>query len=128
MIVETSGSVENAELISNHQVDAALLQGGIKVASPDIETIGALFFEPMVFLTGPSATAPGNPALWKDLRISIGPAGSGTAAAYRDFEAVVGLPANANQKLGLTYDKAIAALMDGIIDIAVLLPQSTRLT
>jgi len=62
-LVETSGSVENADLISKREVDAAILQGGIKVADPETETIGALFFEPMIFLVRKDSDVPGNPAL-----------------------------------------------------------------
>jgi len=118
-LVETSGSVENADLISTRQVDAAILQGGIKVADPETETIGTLFFEPMIFLARQDSSLPGNPALWRKLRINTGPPGSGTAAAFLDFEAAVGLPVDANQKLGLKYDQAVPALTAGAIDVAV---------
>ena len=118
-LVETKGSVENARLISDHQVDAAILQGGIKVDAPEIETIGALFFEPMVFLTSAAKTIPGNPALWKNLAINIGAPGSGTAAAYLDFEIAVGLQPEANQHFGLSYKQAIAAIKKGKFDLAV---------
>jgi len=118
-LVETSGSVENADLISKREVDAAILQGGIKVADPEIEAIGALFFEPMIFLVRKDSDVPGNPALWKDLRINTGATGSGTRAAFDDFENAVGLSADANRKLGLQYSDAVAALVAGELDIAV---------
>jgi len=118
-LVETKGSVENARLISDHRVDAALLQGGIKVGNPEVEAIGALFFEPMIFLTAKANTIPGNPALWHDLAINIGAPGSGTAAAFVDFEAAVGLQPGVNRHFGLSYDKAISAVKSGDIDLAV---------
>lgn len=43
-IIETAGSAENAQLIANGQVDAAILQGGIAVPNPEVEAIGAIFF------------------------------------------------------------------------------------
>ena len=118
-IVETAGSAENANLIETQQVDAAFLQGGIEVSGQSTEAIGAIFFEPMVFLTQRDIEIPGNPALWSGLRISSGRPGSGTAAAFHDFQAAVGLHSSANQHLGLSYSEAVTALLDGTIDIAV---------
>lgn len=118
-VVETAGSAENAQLIANSQVDAAILQGGITVPNPDVEAIGAVFFEPMVFLTGPHSNIHGNPAIWENLRINIGAPGSGTASAFHDFEAAIGLSPDANYIVGMSYDKAVASLLDGSIDIAV---------
>jgi ABC-type nitrate/sulfonate/bicarbonate transport system substrate-binding protein len=118
-LVETSGSVENADLISTQQVDTAILQGGIRVADPDVETIGGLFFEPMIFLVRKDSNIPRNPALWHRLRINSGPPGSGTAAAFADFETAVGLQPSVNQHLGLKYSQAVKALVEGQIDIAV---------
>lgn len=118
-IIETAGSAENAQLIANGQVDAAILQGGVVIPNPEVEAIGAVFFEPMVFLTGPNNNVPGNPAIWKDLRINIGAPGSGTAAAFHDFEDAIGLSPDANFIVGLNYEKAVASLLDGSIDIAV---------
>lgn len=119
VIVETAGSAENATLIETQQVDAAFLQGGIDVQGQSTEAIGAIFFEPMVFLTQRDIDIPGNPALWSGLRISSGRPGSGTAAAFHDFQAAVGLHSAANQHLGLSYSDAVTALLEGTIDIAV---------
>ncbi|PCH74880.1 MAG: hypothetical protein COC12_02760 [Rhodobacteraceae bacterium] len=106
-------------MISKRAVDAAILQGGIKVADPEIEAIGALFFEPMIFLVRKDSDVPGNPALWKGLRINIGAPGSGIRAAFDDFESAVGLSVGANRKLGLKYSDAVAALVAGTLDITV---------
>ncbi|MBL4766707.1 MAG: hypothetical protein JKY94_03205 [Rhodobacteraceae bacterium] len=118
-IIETAGSAENAQMIANGQVDAAIMQGGVAIPNPEIEAIGAIFFEPMVFLIGPHSNVPGNPAIWKNLHINIGAPGSGTAAAFHDFEAAIGLSRDANFIVGLRYDLAVEALLDGSIDIAV---------
>jgi TRAP-type uncharacterized transport system substrate-binding protein len=118
-IIETAGSAENAQLIANGQVDAAILQGGIAVPDPNVEAIGAIFFEPMVLLTGLYNNIPGNPALWKDLRINIGAPGSGTAATFHDFEAAIDLSPDANSIVGMNYDQAVKAVLDGSVDIAV---------
>lgn len=118
-LVETAGSAENAELIANGEVDAAILQGGISVPSSDVEAIGAIFFEPMVLLKGRYKNIPGNPAQWKDLRINIGAPGSGTAAAFYDFMDAIDLSPDANSIFSMNYEQAVGALLDGTIDIAV---------
>lgn len=118
-IVETAGSVENARLLDEGQVDAAILQGGIRPEHPDIEAIGAIFFEPLVFLVRRDAKIPGNPAHWRGQRITSGRPGSGTAAAFRDFQTAVGLPPEVNTHLSLPYSEAVSALAEGQIDIAV---------
>lgn len=118
-IVETAGSVENAQLIATGQVDAALLQGGVKVDNLEVEAIGAIFYEPLVLLVRRDTLVPGNPALWNGLRINSGNDGSGTAAAFRDFEEAVGLPSNANTHLAMNYENAVSALAQSGLDIAV---------
>jgi len=118
-ILETAGSEENAALLASGAADAAILQGGV-AADPDlVEAIGTIFFEPMIFLVHRDTFAAANPVLWHDLRISSGRPGSGTAAAYRDFERAVGLSPDVNTHLSLGYDEAVAALAKGQIDMAV---------
>ena len=118
-IAETAGSVENAELIDQGQVDAAFVQGGIPVNSERAEALGNVFFEPVVFLVREDAIIPRNPSQWRNLRINSGAPGSGTAAAFRDFEAAVGLAYEDNTHLSITYADAAAALLAGELDIAV---------
>lgn len=118
-IVETAGSAENAQLIANGSVDAAIMQGGVAIPNPEIEAIGAIFFEPMVLLISRDNNVPSNPAFWKDLWINIGAPGSGTAAAFHDFEDALGLDTESNHITGLSYDQAVASVVDGSIDIAV---------
>jgi len=119
VIVETAGSAENSNLIETQQVDTAFLQGGIEVQGQSTEVIGAIFFEPIVFLSRRDIEIPGNPALWSGLRISSGRPGSGTAAAFHDFQDAIGLHPSENHHLGLSYSDAVTALLEGTIDIAV---------
>ena len=118
-IVHTAGSVQNALLLSDGSVDAAILQGGIAVDNPTVEAIGAIFYEPMSFLARRDRDVPLNPALWQGLRITSGTPGSGTAAAYSDFQTAIGLSPDANTHLSLDYENALAQLADGSVDIAV---------
>lgn len=116
---ETAGSVENAHLLESGAVDAAIIQGGVAVAPDGVEAIGTVFFEPMVFLSHQDVLLADNPALWKNLRISSGQPGSGTAAAFADFERVAGLAHDANRHFGLPYGAAVTALARHEIDLAV---------
>lgn len=118
-IIETEGSVENAALLEQGQVDASFLQGGIALADGTAEAIGSVFFEPMVFLARGDTAVPSNPALWRGLRINSGQLGSGTEAAFRDFEQAIGVSRDDNIHLEIPYDKAVAALLAGELDIAV---------
>lgn len=118
-IVHTAGSAENARLIGEGKVDAALLQGGIAVPGNRVEAVGTIFFEPMVFLVRRDAPIPRNPANWSGLRIASGMPGSGTDAAFRDFEAAVGLRHEANNHIAIPYSKAADAVLDKLVDIAV---------
>ncbi|MCG7520296.1 TAXI family TRAP transporter solute-binding subunit [Ruegeria sp. Ofav3-42] len=118
-ILETAGSVENAELVNAGDVDAAFLQGGIRVDPEKAEAVGAVFFEPIIFLVNEGAAIPRNPALWSGLRINSGAPGSGTAAAFRDFERAVGLTEADNAHFSIPYADAAEALLAGELDIAV---------
>ncbi|MCV2891073.1 TAXI family TRAP transporter solute-binding subunit [Ruegeria aquimaris] len=117
-IVYTAGSAENARLIAEGKVDAALLQGGITVPSATVEAVGTIFYEPIVFLIRRDAPIPRNPANWSGLRIASGMPGSGTEAAFRDFEAAVGLRHEANTHVPMPYAKAADAVERDEIDIA----------
>ena len=118
-ITETAGSVENADLLDMGKVDVAILQGGIRVRDPKVEAIGAIFFEPMLFLSSQQSAVPGNPARWRGLRIASGAEGSGTRAAFRDFEQAVGLKPEDNQHIDMTYSEAVSGLRKNQLDVAV---------
>ncbi len=117
-IVETEGSVENARLIASGDVQTAILQGGIAVDTDAVEAVGTIFYEPLVFVTHSAATIPRNPAKWKGLVINSGAVGSGTLAAFRDFEHAVGLNHADNTHLQLPYDAALEKLLSRELDIA----------
>lgn len=117
-IVETEGSVDNSAMIARGAVDAAFLQGGISVPRDQVEAIGAVFYEPILFIVRADSDIPENPAKWEGLRINSGKVGSGTEAAIRRFEQVVGLYNSDNIHLDIPYDEAITALIDGQLDIA----------
>ncbi|MGC9418078.1 MAG: TAXI family TRAP transporter solute-binding subunit [Rhodovulum sp.] len=117
-IMESSGSVGNAELLRRDAADAALLQGGVE--APDgVETLGAMFVEPMFFFARRGAGLPSNPGQWAGLRLAAGGAGSGTAAAFDGLERAAGLAPGAVTRLALGGAQAAEALIAGEADIAV---------
>ncbi|TCP44024.1 hypothetical protein [Rhodovulum marinum] len=117
-IIESTGSVGNAELLRGGAADVALLQGG--VAPPGgVESLGAMFLEPMFFFARRGAELPANPGRWAGLRVAAGGAGSGTAAAFDGLERAAGLAPGAVTRLALGGAQAADALRTGAADIAV---------
>ncbi|ARE42132.1 TRAP-type uncharacterized transport system, periplasmic component [Rhodovulum sp. P5] len=118
VIAESSGSIENAALLAAGAVDAALLQGGVD-APNDVESLGAVFVEPMFFFTRPRADLPGNPGLWRGVTIATGAPGSGTAAAFDGLEHALGLAPGAVTRIALSGSEAADALLADAVDMAV---------
>ncbi len=118
-IVYTDGSVDIAGLLTSAKVDVALLQGGIPMPNSQAEAIAGVFFETMLFILRKGQPIARNPALWTGLRINSGAVGSGTRAAFEDFQKAVGLTPSANSHSDLPYSDALAALSAGRIDMAV---------
>ncbi|MEP2532864.1 TAXI family TRAP transporter solute-binding subunit [Shimia sp.] len=118
-ILYTDGSVDNADLMAQGAADVALLQGGIPVPDGVAEAIAGVFFEPMLFLIRTDSGIPSNPSHWKDIRITSGTSGSGTRAAFDDFQAAIKLDPDQNQHAFLSYADALQALKSGAVDMAV---------
>ena len=119
-VIETAGSIENAELVRTGDVDIALIQSGTERLT-DIGGSAALaevFYEPfwIVARDGAIEVVDGIPVL-AGKRLAIGPAGSGTNATARALIDQTGSTAIA---LDWTTDEAIAGLADGTIDAAFL--------
>lgn len=118
-ILDTAGSVENAQLLADGTADVALLQGGIDVPGDRAEAIGTLFYEPLLFLYESNHPVDPNPATWLGLTINAGSEGSGTRAAFAAFRAAAGLSPDANTLTGMGFYDAIDALAANQIDMAV---------
>ena len=120
-LIPTAGSVENARLLAEGAADAGLLQGGI---TPEgrVETLGAVFVEPLLIFARTGALAPVVPpniARWRGLRIAAGGEGSGTRAAVDVLLDAAGVAADSNDRLALGGADAAAALVAGEADVAV---------
>jgi len=122
-LVATNGAVENLRRLSDagSGVSVAFAQGGLTDSrqSPDLESLGTLFYEPVwIFYRGklPSNAA----AFFKGRRISIGPEGSGTRHLALELLSALELDLSTGTALGLPAVEAGQALLAGEIDVAVM--------
>ena len=113
-IIETKGSVENRALLLDGMVDLAILQGGI-VEYSDAESLislGGIFEEPLwIFVRNEAGLTTLDEA--KNLRIAIGPEGSGTRTLLLDLREEWGSDWAADTALPLSAADAAEALMAG---------------
>ncbi len=120
-MLATNGSVENIERLRNSQsgVSVAFVQGGTTSAAeaPELLSLGTLFYEPFwVF----SRVAPQNQPGGKTqagMRVSFGPAGSGTAKVAHELAAAMGLDLSRTEVLGLGPVDAGERLLTGDLDL-----------
>ncbi len=117
-VLETAGSIENAELLRSGEADVGLIQSGTEFLT-DIggsTALAEVFYEPFWIFAreGAVEVVDGIPVL-AGKRLAIGPAGSGTNATARALIDQTGSTAIA---LEWTTDEAIAGLADGTIDAA----------
>ena len=129
-LIATAGSVENAQLLARGDAEAGLLQGGIETGA-DIETLGAVFTEPLLVFARTGGDEDGgesggngrgvaaNPALWEGLTIAAGADGSGARAAMQALLAAADTSESANTLLTAGGEDAAAALSSGEADIAL---------
>ncbi|MEM9550924.1 MAG: TAXI family TRAP transporter solute-binding subunit [Pseudomonadota bacterium] len=119
-ILETAGSVENAQALSDGTADIALLQGGIRVSgSTPIEAIAAVFLEPFFILHRRALPAADDPTEWVALRVAAGEPGSGTRAAVLAMAQGLGVAINRETLLPLGGQAAADALLANEVDVAV---------
>ena len=119
-IRETAGSSENAVLLEAGDVDVALLQGGIEVNEDiGLRALAAVFLEPFFILHRGGLPDTADPSRWRDLRVAVGPEGSGTRAAVNAMMQGLGIDPNDETLLPLGGAEAAAALLDGSADVAV---------
>ncbi len=116
-ILETGGAVENARMIREGKADAGFLQGG--VAGPDnAESLGTIFFEPVLVFTKSDHVVSANPAAWAGLQIAAGGEGSGTRAVMNTFARAAQIKPGANKYLSIGQQQAVDALAAGEADLA----------
>ncbi len=119
-LVETAGSVENIQKLIDGDVDVALVQGGIPLPrGNDLESLGALFPEPLLIFTHISEEVGRYPGEWGGIRLAAGKVGSGTRAAALALIEASGLQDSGIMLLEIGGSEAIAALRSGEADAAL---------
>jgi len=122
-VVPTAGAIESLARLQepNSGVSIAIIPSGItnQQGSPQLVSLGTLFYEPLwVFSRG--VVLQRHERL-RGLRISIGQEGSGSRALSLEFLARVGILDKSAALLSLTPSESAQKLMDGDLDVAVLL-------
>ena len=123
-LVPTAGAVASAALLRDAKSDVsiAILPGGItdQEESPDLVSLGTLFYEPL-WLFYREQKGENRPVL-RDMRISIGPEGSGSRALALEFFVRAGIIDQASDKqLALMPSESVPKLIHGEIDGVALL-------
>lgn len=119
-LVNTTGGLDNLARLRNRRsgVHAAFIQGGTttKEESPNIESLGTLFFEPL-WLFYRSGIGEGLER-YRGRRISIGPEGSGGRALALEILKRTKVDAVVGELSGFPPQEAADKLIAGEIDIA----------
>jgi TRAP-type uncharacterized transport system substrate-binding protein len=121
-IIETAGSVENAELLARPEgpVDAAFLQGGVNPpADARIQALAATFLEPLWIFHGGSLHDAADPTDWEGLRIAGGEPGSGARFVVDAVMRTLRLDPAGFNLMPLAGAEAAEALAAGTVDVAL---------
>jgi len=122
-LVPSAGAVENlARLNDTHSgVMVALVQSGLtsEAQSPDLESLGTLFYEPFWFFSRDESLGTRLEGL-HGKKVSVGPEGSGTRAVAAQLLASYGIDQHNAQLLPLTAAESGDALLRGEIDAAMM--------
>ena len=120
-VIETTGSLENLELLHRGEVDLALLQGGTGDDGGEntqhLKSLGSLYFEPLWVFHRASLEV----SQLRDLtgmRLAVGPEQSGTRALAEDLLAANGIHEGTAEISPLGGNEAASALLDGEVDVA----------
>src|SRR5262252_6418323 len=121
-LVPSGGGVENLRRLNDPKsgVSVSFAQGGLttEAQSPNLASLGTMFFEPFWFFSRVEA----GPRL-EGLRgkpLSIGPEGSGTRALTQQIMTLNHIPPDFAEFLALSDQQAGEALLSGQIDAATL--------
>ncbi len=122
-LVETNGSLDNLKLLQDPRsgISVALMQGGVTTRdqAPGLASLGTLAYEPVwAFYRGEDVVKLEGWAAGK--KISVGPEGSGTRKVALDVINLLGMDEQGAQLLALPTASAVQALLDGQIDMVVL--------
>ncbi|MCW8915199.1 MAG: TAXI family TRAP transporter solute-binding subunit [Magnetovibrio sp.] len=118
-VLETAGSIENIDLLNSGKADVAFIQGGTgnPDTSPDVVSLGSLYFEPLWVFVRDKHDIQKISDL-KDLNIAVGAKGSGTWAITRQLLKLNGVKENGPNIHQLTSTESARVLKAGQVDAA----------
>ncbi|MGC2049606.1 MAG: TAXI family TRAP transporter solute-binding subunit, partial [Gallionella sp.] len=123
-LLPTAGALENLAKLRDHGsgVDVGFLQSGITSAkeSPDLVSLGTVFYEPLWFFASDKYARKGIQSL-RGKKISIGPEGSGSRELALKLLKRNGIDQGFAELLSLTPQEAGERAIRGEIDAAILL-------
>jgi TRAP-type uncharacterized transport system substrate-binding protein len=122
-LLPSAGPIDNLKRLNDARsgVMVAFVQGGLtsESQSPDLESLGTVFYEPFWFFIHRGIELRGPDDL-RGKRVAIGPEGSATRHFADRFLALNGVSENQLQLLPLTGAEAAEALLKGEIDAAAI--------
>ena len=119
-VVETNGSIDNLERLDKGEVEVAFMQSGLTQPSdyPDLESLGAMYFEPFWVFTQDDQPISRLSEL-AGQRISAGGAGSGSHIVARRLFASNGLSEEQLEFVDVSGMTAVEALETGQVDAVI---------
>ena len=128
-VLETGGAVENLALLREGKVELAFVQGGVAPASDanlGIRGLASLYYEPLWLFVRNDLQLPGRLPALENLKVSVGPEGSGTRALVVQLLRDNGLDPSRPGLESLPSKEAARRLVDGSLDAAFIMasPQS----
>jgi TRAP transporter TAXI family solute receptor len=119
----SAGSLDNLRRLNDPHsgVTVAFAQGGLtsEAQSPDLESLGTLFYQPFWLFVRREIAAV-RPDDVRGKSVAVGPDGSGTQVLARRFLSLNGIDESQLQLLPLTAAQAGEALLRGEIDLAAM--------
>lgn len=120
---ESAGAEENIARLNDPAsgVSVGLASFGLTSAeaSPDLRSLGALFFEPLWCFYRNAAVSQTHPTAYEGFRIAIGPEGSLSNFAGRRLLSLLEVDTGANEILALAEKEAVERLGRGEVDLAI---------
>jgi TRAP transporter TAXI family solute receptor len=122
-LLPSSGPLDNLKRLNDPRsgVMVAFVEGGLtsERQSPDLESLGTVFYEPFWFFLHRGIELQ-RPDDLRGKKVAVGPEGSGTRHIAARFLALNGVSENQLQLLPLTGTEAAEALLKGEIDAAAM--------
>ncbi|WP_170603960.1 TAXI family TRAP transporter solute-binding subunit [Ruegeria arenilitoris] len=119
-VIQTEGSLENISKLVSGGADIAFVQGGIDIPQDvGLQSVGAMFPEPLVIFKSKFGVIGSNPGEWSELRLAAGSEESGTRAAAIALIKAAGLQNVGIKLIDASGTAALNALYNNLADAAL---------